>query len=328
SSISLTVSLPIAYAERIARVPGVEHVNPEGYVGGYYQDVNNSIFAMAVRADSFFAVYPDYAMPEAEKRTWRADKRGVIVGAALAIKYGWKIGQQIPLRSNIWRRKSGDNTWEVTLDGIYTSRQKGADTYLFMHYSYLNDARSFGTDGVSWFVLAIDNPAAAGTVSKAVDALFANSPNETRTSTEQAFVSDFASQFGDIGSIVTAVVAVVLFTLLLVTANTMAQGVRERTAELAVLKALGFGNPRLIGLVLAESLALTLAGGIVGLGVSFAVVAAIPSGLLQFLPGLYVPAAGAGLGVLLMLILGVLAALLPVRRAVRLEVVDALRRAG
>jgi putative ABC transport system permease protein len=325
SAVSLTVALPISYSDRIAQVKGIERVNPQAWVGGYYQDPRNPIFAMAVRTHNFFEVYPEYSMPAAEKKAWLADKRGVIVGAALAKAYGWKVGQQIPLRSNIWRDANGHNTWEVTLDGIYTSSQKGGDNQLFMHYQYLDDARAFANNTVSWFVLQIANPAEAGNVAKAVDALFANSPNETRTSTEKAFVSNFAAQFGDIGTIVTAVVAVVLFTMLLVTVNTMAQSVRERTAEFAVLKALGFGNLRLVGLVLVESLLLTLVGGIIGLALSYAVIGAIPGALLQFLPGLYLPTAAAGLGVLLMLLLGVLAAVLPVSRAVRLQVVAALR---
>lgn len=328
SAVSLTVSLPISYGERIADVKGVERVNPQAWVGGYYQDPRNPIFAMAVRSQDFFAMYPEYSIPVAQQRAWLADKRGVIVGAALAQAYGWKIGQQVPLRSNIWRDAKGNNTWDVVVDGIYTSSQRGGDNQLFMHYRYLDDARAFANNSVSWFVLQIANPAAAGQVAPAVDALFANSPYETRTSTEKAFVSNFAAQFGDIGAIVTAVVSAVLFTMLLVTANTMAQSVRERTAELAVLKAVGFGNARLVGLVLAESLLLTLVGGICGLALSYAVIGAIPGALLQFLPGLYLPVQGAGLGVLLMLLLGVLAALLPVSRTVRLQVVMALRSAG
>lgn len=328
SAVSLTVALPINYGDRIAQVQGVERVDPQAWVGGYYQDPRNPIFAMAVRADNFFPIYPEYHIPLIERQAWLADKRGVIVGAALAKAYGWKLGQQIPLRSNIWRDANGHNTWQVTVDAIYTSDQKGGDNQLFMHYQYLDDARAFANNTVSWFVLQIANPTQAGEVAQTVDALFANSPNETRTSTEKAFVSNFAAQFGDIGSIVTAVVTVVLFTMLLVTVNTMAQSVRERTAELAVMKALGFGNARLIGMVLAESLALTLVGGIIGLALSYAVITAIPGALLQFLPGLYLPAEAAGLGVLLMLLLGVLAAALPVSRAVRLQVVAALRSVG
>lgn len=328
SAVSLTVSLPISYAERIARVPGVERVDPQAWVGGYYQDPRNPIFAMAVRTQDFFPMYPEYSISAAEQQAWLADKRGVIVGAALAKAYGWKLGQQIPLRSSIWRDTNGNNTWNVIVDGIYTSSQKGGDHQLFMHYRYLDDARAFANNSVSWFVLQIAKPSAAGEVAKAVDALFANSPNETRTSTEKAFVSNFAAQFGDIGMLVIAVVTVVLFTMLLVTVNTMMQSVRERTAELAVLKALGFGNARLIGMVLAESLVLTLAGGGIGLALSYAVIGTIPGTLLQFLPGLYVPLQGAALGIVLMLLLGVLAAALPVGRALRLNMVAALRSAG
>ncbi|MGH8361965.1 MAG: ABC transporter permease [Gammaproteobacteria bacterium] len=328
SAVSLTVSLPISYGERIAQVKGVERVNPQAWVGGYYQDPRNPIFAMAVRSQDFFAMYPEYSIPAAQQQAWLADKRGMIVGAALAKAYGWKIGQQIPLRSNIWRQTGGGNTWDVTVDGIYTSTQKGGDNQLFMHYQYLDDARAFANNTVSWFVLQIANPAEAGQVTQAVDALFANSPYETRTSTEKAFVSNFAAQFGDIGAIVTAVVSAVLFTMLLVTANTMAQSVRERTAELALMKALGFGKLRLAWLVLLESLLLTIVGGVIGLALSYVVIGAIPGALLQFLPGLYLPVQGAALGVLLMLLLGVLAAVLPVSRALRLQVVAALRSAG
>lgn len=328
SAVSLTVALPISYGDRIAQVKGVERVNPQAWVGGYYQDPRNPIFAMAVRSQGFFETYPEYSIPPAQKQAWLADKRGVIVGTGLAKAYGWKVGQQIPLRSNIWRDAKGNNTWDVVVDGIYTSSQRGGDNQLFMHYQYLGDARAFANNTVSWFVLQIANPAAAGEIAKTVDALFANSPSETRTSTEKAFVANFAAQFGDIGAIVTAVVAVVLFTMLLVTVNTMAQSVRERTAELAVLKALGFGNLRLVGLVLAESLVLTLLGGIIGMALSYAVISAIPGTLLQFLPGLYVPVRAAVLGVGLMVLLGALAAVLPVSRAVRLQMVAALRSAG
>lgn len=328
SAVSLTVALPISYGDRIASVKGVERVDPQNWVGGYYQETRNTVYALAVRSADFFTIYPEYQLPATEQHAWLADKRGAIVGAALAKQYGWKLGQQIPLRSNIWRNKDGTNVWDVTVDGIYTSDQKGGDSQLFMHYQYLDDARSFANNTVSWFVLQIANPDQAGEVAQSVDALFANSPSETRTSTEKAFVANFAAQYGDIGAIVTAVVAVVLFTMLLVTVNTMAQSVRERTGELAVLKALGFGNLRLTGLVLAESLAITLVGGIIGLVLSYVVIGGIPGALLQFLPGLYLPAHAAALAVGLMLLLGVLAAVLPVSRAVRLQVITALRSAG
>ncbi|HVA56085.1 MAG TPA: ABC transporter permease [Gammaproteobacteria bacterium] len=325
SAVSLTVALPINYGGRIADVQGVEQVDPQAWVGGYFQDPRNPIYVLAVRVKSFLDIYPEYTLPTVEQRAWLADKRGAIVGAALARQYGWKLGQQIPLRSSIWRDKNGNNVWELTVDGIYTSSQKGGDNQMFMHYQYLDDGRAFANNTVNWFVLKIADPARAGSVAQAVDALFANSPNETRTATEKAVVQNFAAQFGNIGVIVTAVVSAVLFTMLLVTANTMGQSVRERTAELAVLKVLGFSNLPIAGMVLLESLLLTVVGGVLGLLLAYAVVAVIPAALLEFLPGMYIPAAGVFAGVLLMLLLGMLAALLPVVRAMRLHVVAALR---
>ncbi len=325
SAVSLTVVLPISYADRIATVKGIQQVNPECWFGGYYRDPNQPIYALAVGAPNFFEVYPEYRVSDAQKQAWIADKRGVIVGRALARQYGWKPGAQIPLRSSIWRDAKGGNTWEANVDGFYTTPQSGADNQLLMHYSYLNDVRSFGKDSVSWFVLKIANAAAAGNVSQTVDALFANSPHETRTATEKAVVQDFAAQFGDIGTIVTAVVSAVLFTMLLVTANTMAQSVRERTAELALMKALGFDRWRLVVMVLVESLAITVCGGLVGLAFAYGVIAAIPAALLEFLPGLSIPASTVVLAGALMLLLGMVAALLPAGRALRLQVVAALR---
>ncbi|MGH2482784.1 MAG: ABC transporter permease, partial [Ktedonobacteraceae bacterium] len=227
NAISLTVTLPLGYEQRIANVKGVEEVNSVAWVGGYFQDPRKPIYALAVQARNFLDIYPEYILPPAQKQAWLSDKRGVIIGATLARQYGWKVGQQIPLRSNIWRDKKGNNTWDVKIDGIFNSQLKGQDSSLFMHYQYLDDTRTYGVDDASWFVLKIADPKQATHVSQAVDALFANSENETRTSTEKAVIQNFASQFGDIGAIVTAVVSAVLFTMLLVTANTMAQSVRE-----------------------------------------------------------------------------------------------------
>jgi putative ABC transport system permease protein len=254
----------------------------------------------------------------------------VIVGTALAQQYGWKLGQQIPLRSNIWRDKDGNTTWNVIVDGIFTTDQKGQDNALLMHYDYLNDTRTFGINETSFFMLRISDPRHAGRVAQAVDALFANSPDETRTATEKVFLHDFAAQFGDIGAIVTAVVSAVLFTMLLVTTNTMAQSVHERTNELAVLKVLGFGDRRIAGMLLMESLLVTGCGGVLGLLLAYALIATLgytAGALLTFLPGLHIPISGILLGALLILLLGILAGLLPAIRAVRLQVVMALRAA-
>ncbi len=329
SAVSLVNSLPINYGERISAVQGVQEVAGEDWVGGYFQDPRKPIFAMAVQAKNYLDIHAEYRLPDAQKQAWLADKRGAIVGAALAKQYGWKLGQQLPLRSNIWRDNDGNNTWVVTVDGIFTTQQ-GQDTLLLMHYEYLNDARAFVKDSVSFFILKIADPQQAGQIAESVDALFANSPDETRTATEKAFAQSFAAQFGDIGAIVTAVVSAVLFTMLLVTANTMAQSVRERTNELALLKALGYGDRRIAGMVLIESSLVTVIGGAVGLLLAYALIASIgffSGALLEFLPGLYIPVSSTLLGILLILVLGVLAGLLPAIRAMRLQVVAALRSA-
>jgi putative ABC transport system permease protein len=329
SAVSLVNSLPIHYGERIAAVKGVQEVAGEDWVGGYFQDPRKPIFAMAVQAKNYLDIHNEYLLPEVQKHAWLADKRGVIVGAALAKQYGWKLGQQLPLRSNIWSDKDGNNTWVVKVDGIF-STQEGDNSLLLMHYDYLNDTRAYVRDSVSFFVLKIADPQQAGPIAESVDALFANSPDETRTSTQKEFAQSFAAQFGDIGAIVTAVVSAVLFTMLLVTANTMAQSVRERTNELALLKALGYGDRRIAGMVLLESLLVTVIGGAIGLSLAYALIASIgffAGALLEFLPGLYIPMSSTLLGVLLILVLGVLAGLLPAIRAMRLQVVAALRSA-
>ncbi len=329
SAMSLVNSLPINYGERILAVHGVQNVAGEDWVGGYFQDPRKPIFAIAVQAKRYLDIHDDYGLSQDQKLAWLADKRGVIVGAGLAKQYGWKLGQQLPLRSNIWRDSNGNDIWIVKVDGIFTTHE-GQDSQLLMHYEYLNDVRAYEKDTVSFFVLKIADPQLAAEIGQSVDALFANSPDETRTATEKAFVQSFASQFGDIGAIVTAVVSAVLFTMLLVTANTMAQSVRERTNELAVMKALGFGNFRIAAMVLTESLLVTVTGGTIGLALAYALIGGIgffAGALLEFLPGLFIPVASALVGILLILVLGILAGLLPAIHAMRLDVVTALREA-
>lgn len=327
SAVSLVTPLPLADARPIAAVRGVRTVNPQEWVGGYYRDLRHPIFALAVRARSFFSVYPGDRLPAAERRAWLADPRGIVIGPALERRYGWRIGEQIPLRSGVWPNRRG-NTWEVVLDGILSRTQGSHGSLLLMHYRYLDDERLFGKGLVTFFVLRIADASQAGRISRTVDRLFANSPFPTRTATERSFLSNFASQFGDIGAIVSAVVGAVFFTMLLVTGNTMAQSVRERTAELALMKALGFGNARLGALALTESLAMTLIGGVLGLALAFALVGGFgyfSSALIEMLPGLTIPASAPLAGLALMLLFGLLAGLLPLARVARLRVAEALR---
>jgi putative ABC transport system permease protein len=282
---------------------------------------------MAVEPEEWLDMYPEYVLTPAERQAWVADRTGAIAGRALADRFGWKVGDRIPIQGTIWRRKDGSKLWEFTLDGIYEPGEEGIDdTQFFFQYDFLDEARQFGEGLVGWYVVRIADPQHADAIAEAIDAEFANSPTETKTATEKAFVQAFANQIGDIGTIVTAILAAVFFTMLLVAGNTMAQAVRERTGELAVLKTVGFTDGKVLGLVLAESLAVAALGGALGLAVGWVVVAGVASELGAFLPTLYARPRDLALGAVLVAFVGVAAGILPALQAMRLEVVQALRR--
>jgi len=234
----------------------------------------------------------------------------------------------VPIRSSFYRKADGGgDTWDMRLAGIYEATN-GDTSSLFFHYDYLNEAlaRNAGRDSLVWVIMKIRNPAESQQVSAAVDALFANSPAETKTATERAFIQGFANQMGDIATIVTAVASAVFFTMLLVTANTMAQSVRERTNEIAVLKTLGYTKRTIAGLVLTESFFITALGGVVGLGAAALFTDAIGEVLAQFFPVVGIPGSAYVTGAVLIVVLSVLAGLLPSMEASRLRITDALRK--
>ena len=315
NAVSLAVQLPLADARQIGAVPGVRAVDAQAWFGGYFREPSNAIYALAVQARPYLQVYPLLQLPRAQRRAWLADRRGVLIGRDLARRYRWRIGAQIPLRSSIWRNRDGTNSWQVIVAGIVSSPGGRQNNLLLLHYRYLDDARTFANGTASFFVLRIAHPGEADRIGRAIDALFANSPEQTRTAPEAAFVRDFTSQFGDIAAIVSAVVSAVFFTMLLVTGNTMTQSVRERLREFALLRSLGFGTRRLCALILLESMTVTALGGALGLAGAYALVASfsgISAALLEFLPGFRVPSAALPLGGAFMLLLGALAAILPI----------------
>jgi putative ABC transport system permease protein len=250
-----------------------------------------------------------------------------MVGQALALAHDWKVGDRVPVGTTIWTKKDGTRTWEFTIDAIFTDGGTGAnESALYFHYDYFDEARLRGAGLVGWYAIQVANPEGAESVALAIDDLFANSPAETKTTTEKGWVQGFAKQFGNIGLMVTSVMAAVFFTMLLVSGNTMAQSVRERTNELAVLKTLGFSDTRVLFMVVAESLLLSgLAGGL-GLLMSVVMAEGMRQGLSQFLPGFGVSTSNIVLGVGLIIVLGVAAALVPALQAKRLNVVTALAR--
>ncbi|HXG54187.1 MAG TPA: FtsX-like permease family protein [Vicinamibacterales bacterium] len=326
--VSFIQPLPKSYMERIRGVEGIQEITHANWFGGIYQDPSNFIANFAVEPESWLKMYPEFELPEDQKKAWLADRAGAIVGIDTAKRFGWKVGDRVPLQGTIYR-KADNSPWDFTIDGIYDSQVKGTDkTQFFFHYNYLNEnrrARSFGSDQVGWYIVRVNNPAEADGLARRMDAMFANSPAETKTATEKAFVADFAKQVGDIGSIMTAIAAVVMFFILFVAGNAMAQSIRERTNELAILKTLGFTDGKVLGMVLAESALIAVLGGGLGLLIAWVLIAqGDPTGGL--LPLFYFPPKDLIFGCVLVLLLGIGSGFLPAWQAGRLKIVDALRR--
>ena len=323
--VSIVQPLPISYLQRIASVPGVRLVTHSTWFGGHYQDERGIIITYPVPPASYLAMYPEIVLPEAQKQRWLHDRMGAIVGRGLADRYGWKVGDRIPLRSDIYAHSDGSYTWEFVVDGIYDNKDPSGDvSSIFFDYDYLDESRDVGKGTVGWYIVRIADSAQSARVAAAIDALFTNSAAETKTDSEKAFVQGFAKQTGDIGAIVMAIGVAVFFTMLLVSANTMAQSVRERTGEVAVLKTLGYSDGAVLGLVIGESLLLTVLGGVIGIGGALLVVGHLSVALSAYLSAFLLTPQALAVGVMLMLGLGVVAGALPAVRAARLRIVDGL----
>jgi putative ABC transport system permease protein len=318
--------LPESYLARVRGVEGVRIASPHNWFGGVYQDDRNQIVAMAVDETSFFDLYPEYSLPEDQKRAWMTERTGAIVGPALAKRFGWQIGDVVPIRSNIFTNVDGTQVWPMKIVGIYDSTAGDVQS-LYFQYKYFDESRAIGKGTLGWIVVKVDDPDQSADVARRIDALFANSSTETKTSTEKAFAQSFANQMGDIGAIVTAVASAVFFTLLLVIANTMGQSVRERTSELAVMKTLGFSSSTVTAMVIGEALLLTLLGAALGMALGALMSAGLAQQLSQYFPALGTPPSAFVYGLIIAIILGALASAIPAIQAWQLRIVDALRRA-
>jgi putative ABC transport system permease protein len=324
--ISLVIPLPESYKARLQGVDGVDLVTHSSWFGGVYQDPKNFIAQMAVEPEQFMAIYKEFKLPPEQMKAWLADRQGAIAGRDVAERFGWKVGDRIPIQATIWQPKSGGNTWEFNLVGIYDGDRGVDKTQFFFRYDYFDENRQIGEGTVGWYIVQIKDPSKSLELAQKFDGMFANSQAETKTTTEKGFVEGFAKQIGDIGSIMIAILAAVMFTILLVVGNTMAQAVRERTSELAVLKTLGFSDGAVLALVLAESLFVAVVGGGLGLFVSWLIVlGGDPTG--GMLPAFDLPKRDIIAGVLLIVLVGVMAGLLPAAGAMRLKITDALRKA-
>jgi putative ABC transport system permease protein len=323
---SLILPLPVSYVGRISAIPGVVDVAHATWFGGKYQDRENQFPIFAVDPERFMRLYPEYLLPPEQLQAWLADRTGAIVGRGTAERFGMKVGDRVPIQGTIFRPPGGD-IWAFTIRGIYEPAKRGVDDTLFaFHYDFLNEGRDHSEDLTGWYIVRVADPEQAAQVARAIDTTFANSFYETETSTEKVFVEGFAKQIGNIGRILRFVATAVFFTILLVAGNTMAQAVRERTSEMAVLKTVGFTDGIVLALVLAESLALSILGGGLGLALGYGLISwqGDPTG--RFLPVFYMPGHRVVLGIVLILALGLVSGLLPAVRAMRLRIVDALRR--
>ncbi len=324
--VSFSILLPESYLGRIEATPGVVEATHASWFGGIYQEPKNFFPQMAVEPEGYLALYPEFLLPEEQKQAWLADRTAAVVGRNTAERFGWKVGDRIPIQATVWRKADGSSTWEFNLVGIYDGAEDGTDTTQFLfHYDYFDEARAFGRGTVGWYIIRVNDPAGADGIAQRLDAQFANSFYETKTSTEKAFIQGFAKQIGNIGAIIGGILTAVFFTILLVASNTMMQSVRERTAELAVLKTVGFSNRLVLLLVLVESLTLATAGGALGLGLAWwAIGRGDPTG--GALTIFFLPPENLLLGGGFIVALGLLTGLLPGVQAMRLRVVDAIRR--
>jgi len=326
SKISFTMQLPQSLLPRIQSVPGVKQLAYANWFGGIYQDPKNFFPNIAV-SPNYFDVYAEYELPPEQAEAFARTRTGAVVGQQLADRFGWKVGDRIPLEATIFPQKDGSNTWPLDLVGIYrieNVKERGNENQLLFRWDYFDEARQFGNGEIGWYVLRVDDPARSDEVANAIDAISANSDHETKTQSEAAFNASFVSQFADVGLIVGAIMAAVFFTLILLTGNTMAQAVRERVPELAILKTIGFTNRGVLALVLAESVLLIVIGGVLGLALAGLIVGVLQSALGGAMPMEPVGASIWLRGIALMIGIGLVVGALPALRGMRLRIVDAL----
>lgn len=323
--VSFTQSLPMRQLPELEAISGVDRVMYQQWFGGVWQE-NTQLFAFAVDPPRLHDVYPEWVMPEEQWEAFANTRTGMIVGRQLANQYGWKIGEKLPINSNIFPQKDGSKAWTFDLVGIYDGRDEEwqrQTSQVFINFAYFDEANQFGSGRAGIYVLKLTNPDLAKQVADTIDKKYENSPEETKTQTEKDFNLGFAKQIGDIGMIVRWILFAVFFTLLLVVGNTMAQSVRERIPELAVLKTLGFSDQSVLGFVLAEGLVICGLGGLIGLSIATLLGMAIQKNAGAVLP-ISVDWHVWSVGLITMVALGAMVGLLPALRAQRLKIVDAL----
>jgi len=324
--VSIINLLPESYKARMERIPGVALAVHQTWFGGIYQDPKNFFMQTPVVPEEFLDMHPEIVLSPEQKKTWLGTRTGAIAGRKIANRFHWKVGDKVPINTPIWSQVGGNHTWEFDIIGIYEGRDKNTDTTaLFFRYDYFEEARAREKGQVGWYTVRVKDPSQATQVAKVVDQEFENSPAETKTEPEGAFLQSWANQVGNIALITASILGAVFFTILLVTGNTMSQAVRERTGELGVLKAIGFTNTQVLSLLLVESCLLAVVGGLIGLGLAWLVTSGgDPTG--GMLPLFFFPPRDLLVGIGLSIALGIVTGIFPALQAMRLRVADALRR--
>jgi len=328
NAVSLVFSLPIAYQDRIRRIEGVSGVSYANWFGGVFVTEKNFFPNFAIEPQSYLALYPELVLNPDEKRAFILDRKGCLVGKKLAERFGWKIGDAVPLKGTIF-----PGNWEFVVRGIYTGAEKSTDeSQFFFHWAYLNETLKKTiprrADQTGIYLIGLKNPQSAAAVSLAVDSTFKNSLAETLTETEKAFQLSFVSMTEAIVVAIQIVSFVVIIIIMIVVANTMAMTARERIGEYAIFKAMGFHGYHIAGMVFGESLFIALTGGCIGILLTFPVSRKFGEVMGNFLPVFQVDNLTLYLDVLFCLLVGVVAALFPTWRAVRIKIADGLRRVG
>jgi putative ABC transport system permease protein len=322
---SIINPLQLSYRDEILRIPGVKDVTHQNWFGGVYQDPKNFFPQFVIDPENQRQVYPELIVPDDQWSTFLKDRQGAIVGAATAKRFGWKIGDRIPITTTIYGLAG--KAFEFNIDGVYHgAKPEDDETQFWFQWDYFEESVPEREKGlVGWYTILIANPDDAPRIAKTIDNMYANSPYETKTETESAFAQGWAKQFGNIKFLIVSIGTVVFFTLLLVTGNTMAISVRERTNELGVLKAIGFSDRAVLGFILSESMVIALAG-CVGLLLAWAFIPALSRALAGLLPPLLVTVKTLAYGVIAAILVGFASGILPAYGAMRMRVVNALRR--
>ncbi len=327
-SVSFIFPLPLAYMDRIATIPGVKRVSHATWFQGIFIDEQQFFPRLAVDPETFFDLYPEYQVPPDQYETFLKERNSCVLGVKIARKYNIKIGDVMTITGDIY---PGEHRFVVR--GIYTGRDKITDeTQMFFHWDYLDESvrevMPTYAGMVGWYLIRIDDPSRAATISEQVDAFFKNSAAETKTETEAAFTQGFISMSSAIITAMEFISYIIIGIILLVLANTMVMTARERTVEYAVLKTLGFRSHHIAGLIIGESLAIAIAGGALGMFLTFPMVAGIGEQLSNFFPVFVIENKTLLTAFGFALLVGVLASLFPIQRAMTTKIVDGLRHVG